>query len=130
LSSSDGDFFSDEEENGDDDEDGDEQFGIEESDSPFAPAELYLSDLIDINNSRGGCGSVHIYIPNDLVYSPEKQDPIHQTKISVKLTSLIAAAEQEPTGLLRELCPPHSIPHSLSLYLRNLISEPQLSSFQ
>jgi hypothetical protein len=103
--SSEGDyFFSDEEEIGDDDDDG--VFPVHEGDddSPFAPAELYLSDLIDINNSRGyggGGGSTHVYIPNDLVYSPYKQDPIyHSVKISSKLAVLIAAAEQQPTGLL------------------------------
>lgn len=72
-----------------------EEFG--DTDSPFAPAEFYLSDLIDINNSKG-CHSTHVYIPNDLAYSPFKQDPLFQTKISIKLAALIESAEQHPTG--------------------------------
>ncbi len=98
--SSDGDYFlSDEEENGDDE--GEllpENEDLEETDSPFAPAELYLSDLIDINGGRSY--GTHVYIPNDLAFTPFKLDPVFQTKIAAKLAVIIANAEQQPSGLL------------------------------
>lgn len=73
----------------------------EDDDSPFAPAELYLSDLIDINNAGGVRGSTHVYIPNDLAYSPYKHDPLfHTIKVSSKLAILLASAEEQPTGII------------------------------
>jgi hypothetical protein len=132
LSSEDDYFFSDEEDLGDDDvgENGVFPAHAGDEDSPFAPAELYLSDLIDINNARGyggGCGSTHVYIPNDLAYSPYKQDPLYHTiKISSKLAVLIATAEQQPTGILfASLSSLH--PNEQQL-LKTLLSDPPESS--
>lgn len=94
----------------DDDGDVDDDFGPEgvstegvEGDSPFAPAEMYLSDLIDVNcaSARSGMSSpdrMHVYIPDDMVYCPCKYDPLCKISIQKKLGELFKAATDEPEG--------------------------------
>lgn len=73
--------------------------------SPFAPAELYLSDLLDVTSchSPGGSsslrGAVHVYVPDDMVYSPHKTDPFCKVSVASSLKELFHEAEQDREGL-------------------------------
>jgi hypothetical protein len=72
--------------------------------SPFAPAELYLSDLLDVTSSHspGGSspmrGAIHVYVPDDMVYSPHKTDPFCKVSLVDTLKDLFLEAEQNQEG--------------------------------
>lgn len=59
---------------------------------------MYLSDLIEVNANRGGVGSSHVYIPNDLVYTPWTLDPLIHVSIKSKLLDLLTLAEKQGVG--------------------------------
>jgi len=86
----------------DDDLDGDyDPFDISGCDenSPFAPAEMYLSDIMDSN--LGAKGS-HVYIPNDMVFFPWKRDPVCGVSVKTRIGLIVSLAEQQPKGMLME----------------------------
>ena len=93
----------------DDDEDDDEYYGLSEGDregsivgsddNPFAPAEMYLSDLIDVN--AGGARG-HAYVPDNLVYSSPKHDPLYATSLKSELGELLSRHDN-PEGMSKLL---------------------------
>lgn len=97
-------LYSDDEEEDDDyyeqsegeEEDEDEEGGG--SDNPFAPAEMYLSDLIDMSGAGGGRGG-HVYVPDNLMYLSPRQDPLFTSVTTKQRLQELVSRNQDPQGI-------------------------------
>lgn len=82
-------------ERSDDDEDIDCDGDGGDDDNPFAPAEMYISDLLDINSG----GRAHVYVPDNLMFSSPKLDPLFGCALKGRLGEVFAR-NQSPEGFL------------------------------
>lgn len=94
----------------DDDDDDDNYFNEEDCDqgsydetgggggddsSPFAPAEMYLSDLLDMT----GGGGRSVYVPDTLMYTRPSNDPLYTLSLKEKLGEVLKR-HQDPEGIV------------------------------
>jgi hypothetical protein len=106
--SNDGDWGSEEEEYEEDDMDPD--VDGDKSSSPFAPAEMYLSDMIGKNNSNGDNEEIVIVnVSNNLIFSPPSSDPLSKVDLQDKIIDmLIGLRSIDSTGRSRNVLCLHS----------------------
>ena len=90
-------LYSDDNDSENDDDDfnpSDDDDGLDEDDesgdcddNPFAPAEMYLSDLLDIN---GGGSRANVYVPDNLMYSSPTLDPLYSNSLKSRLEEVFS----------------------------------------
>ena len=89
----------------DSDEDEDEGQGQGGEDNPFAAADVYLSDLIDMSMA-GGSGSGgrggHVYIPDTLMFPTARLDPLFVSVPTKQRLQEVVSRHQDPEGRLAE----------------------------
>jgi hypothetical protein len=95
CSDDDDDDYYNEQSDDDDADDDDDDEGGGGDDNPFAPAEMYLSDLLDMGG--GGGGRAHVYVPDSLVFSAPRLDPLYACALRSRLQELFSR-NQDPEG--------------------------------
>ena len=101
----------------DEDEDEEDNTGGSDcdDDNPFAPAEMYLSDLLDIN---GGGGRAHVYVPDNIMFHSPKLDPLYGCSLKSRLEEIFSC-NQAPDGFLMRSV--NSLDEDSQLALRSLL---------
>jgi hypothetical protein len=112
------DYENDDQEGLDDDDEG----GFD-NDDPFAPAEMYLSDMVGGSKGKSGGdddgsgAEVYINISDNLVYSPPHRDPLGRADVQGVVIAMLNGLKIEGKGK-KDLC--HSNVYSSSINNRSL----------